>query len=228
MLGSVGIWTLHRGSRCRHFVWPYWMTWAGRCWRGQRSLNWFCECQWTGSLGSQARQASSSTTQSLTVSDSLGHHCNPLYLPWRFGIGSLFTAVPKVQFRDAVYVGNENSGQISAIVYRSGDISYKSTVRCYSRQGTAQVMMDFHERPNTDASVITFLPGSVTNHSIALLLSPLKTRYKYFKQCLSTFFQERLKSLARLYLWTTPNMKKKKNCASFWEALRVNLHLGHQ
>lgn len=67
--------------------------------------------------------------------------------------------VPKVQFRDAASVGHENSGQISAMVYRSGDISYKSTVRCYSRQGTAQVMMDFVERPNTDASIITFLPG---------------------------------------------------------------------
>lgn len=74
-------------------------------------------------------------------------------------------AVPKVQFRDAVYVGDENSGQISAIVYRSGDISYKSTVRCYSRQGTAQVMMDFMERPNTDASIITFLPGGVVKPS---------------------------------------------------------------
>lgn len=72
-----------------------------------------------------------------------------------------FIPVPKVQFHDAVYVGSENSGQISAIVYRSGDISYKSTVRCYSRQGTAQVMMDFNERPNTDASIITFLPGGV-------------------------------------------------------------------
>lgn len=69
--------------------------------------------------------------------------------------------VPKVQFREATYVGNENLGQISATVYRSGDISYKSTVRCYSRQGTAQVMMDFNERPNTDASIITFLPGCV-------------------------------------------------------------------
>ncbi|KAF7645666.1 hypothetical protein LDENG_00200340, partial [Lucifuga dentata] len=69
--------------------------------------------------------------------------------------------LPTVQFRDTVYVGNENSGQISAFVYRSGDISFKSTVRCYSRQGTAQVMMDFNERPNTDASIITFLPGEI-------------------------------------------------------------------
>lgn len=69
--------------------------------------------------------------------------------------------MPKVQFRDAVHVGSENSGRISVTVYRSGDISHKSTVRCYSRQGTAQVMMDFNERPNTDASIITFLPGDV-------------------------------------------------------------------
>ncbi|XP_062873398.1 FRAS1-related extracellular matrix protein 2b [Trichomycterus rosablanca] len=69
--------------------------------------------------------------------------------------------LPKVQFRDTVYTGNENDGQITAIIYRSGDVRYKSTVRCYSRQGSAQVMMDFNERPNTDASIITFLPGEV-------------------------------------------------------------------
>lgn len=75
-------------------------------------------------------------------------------------MGLIFvSAVPKVQFRDAVNEVDEDSGQVSAVVYRSGDVSYKSTVRCYSRQGTAQVMMDFNERPNTDASIITFLPG---------------------------------------------------------------------
>lgn len=73
-------------------------------------------------------------------------------------------AVPKVQFRDAVNVVDENAGQVLAIVYRSGDVSYRSTVRCYSRQGTAQVMMDFNERPNTDASIITFLPGGGAKH----------------------------------------------------------------
>ncbi|XP_059186594.1 FRAS1-related extracellular matrix protein 2b [Centropristis striata] len=78
--------------------------------------------------------------------------------------------LPKVQFRDAVYVGNENSGQISVTVYRSGDISYKSTVRCYSRQGTAQVMMDFDERPNTDASIITFLPGEIEKPCVLILV----------------------------------------------------------
>uniref|UniRef100_A0A8C8E4B8 FRAS1 related extracellular matrix 2b n=1 Tax=Oryzias sinensis TaxID=183150 RepID=A0A8C8E4B8_9TELE len=78
--------------------------------------------------------------------------------------------LPKVQFRDAASVGHENSGQISATVYRSGDISYKSTVRCYSRQGTAQVMMDFVERPNTDASIITFLPGEIEKSCLLVLV----------------------------------------------------------
>ncbi|XP_068172836.1 FRAS1-related extracellular matrix protein 2b [Antennarius striatus] len=78
--------------------------------------------------------------------------------------------LPQVQFHDAMYIGNENSGQISATVYRSGDISYKSTVRCYSRQATAQVMMDFNERPNTDASIITFLPGEIEKPCVLLLV----------------------------------------------------------
>ncbi|XP_058489808.1 FRAS1-related extracellular matrix protein 2b [Solea solea] len=78
--------------------------------------------------------------------------------------------LPKVQFRNAVYVGNEDSGKVSAVVYRSGDISYRSTVRCYSRQGTAQVMMDFNERPNTDDSIITFLPGEIEKECVLLLV----------------------------------------------------------
>ncbi|KAM4566397.1 FRAS1-related extracellular matrix protein 2b [Odontesthes bonariensis] len=82
--------------------------------------------------------------------------------------------LPKMQFRDAVYVGNENSGQITATVYRSGDISYRSTVRCYSRQGTAQVMMDFNERPNTDASIITFLPGEVEKPCLLVLVDDME------------------------------------------------------
>lgn len=54
---------------------------------------------------------------------------------------------------------DESDGEVKAIVQRSGDISVTSTVRCYTRQGSAQVMMDYSERPNTDASFITFLPG---------------------------------------------------------------------
>ncbi|XP_075449299.1 FRAS1-related extracellular matrix protein 2 [Ascaphus truei] len=78
--------------------------------------------------------------------------------------------LPKVQFREPMYTGNENDGQITAMVYRSGDINYKSTVRCYTRQGSAQVMMDFEERPNTDSSIITFLPGEAERPCILVLM----------------------------------------------------------
>ncbi|XP_051535522.1 FRAS1-related extracellular matrix protein 2-like [Myxocyprinus asiaticus] len=78
--------------------------------------------------------------------------------------------LPKVQFRDPTYTGDEKDGQISAIVYRSGDLSYKSSVRCYSCQGSAQVMMDFNERPNTDISTIVFLPGEVEKPCVLILV----------------------------------------------------------
>ncbi|CAG09021.1 unnamed protein product, partial [Tetraodon nigroviridis] len=134
--------------------------------------------------------------------------------------------LPKVQFRDAVYVGDENSGQISAVVYRSGDISYKSTVRCYSRQGTAQVMMDFNERPNTDASIISFLPGSVIKYFIVLLVQATSKTVTNSGFSFFFFGQERLKNLAHLYLSMTLNMKKMKNSASCWEAPRPIIMFG--
>nr|XP_020476103.1 FRAS1-related extracellular matrix protein 2 isoform X2 [Monopterus albus] len=78
--------------------------------------------------------------------------------------------LPKVQFHEAVYTGEESDGQIIATVYRSGDIKHKSTVRCYTRQGSAQVASDFDERPNTDASVIAFLPGEAEKPCILSLV----------------------------------------------------------
>lgn len=71
-----------------------------------------------------------------------------------------------MQFKEAEYEVDEADGQVRAIVYRSGDISQKSTVRCYTRQGSAQVMLDYNERPNTDASIITFLAGQQVSDSI--------------------------------------------------------------
>ncbi|KAG9347099.1 hypothetical protein JZ751_006026 [Albula glossodonta] len=78
--------------------------------------------------------------------------------------------LPMVQFKDALYKVDEADGKVSAIVYRSGDISHKSTVRCYTRQGSAQVMMDYNERPNTDASIITFLPGESEKPCVVTLV----------------------------------------------------------
>lgn len=69
-------------------------------------------------------------------------------------------AVPKVQFVEPEVEINENDGNVSVTIIRSGDLSIESTVRCYTRQGSAQVMMDYDERPNNLQSVITFLPGT--------------------------------------------------------------------
>ncbi|XP_075470485.1 FRAS1-related extracellular matrix protein 3 [Ascaphus truei] len=77
--------------------------------------------------------------------------------------------LPKVQFKEPSYNVNEKDGQVSAVIYRSGDINHKSTVRCYSRQGSAQVMMDYEERPNTDDSVVVFLPGEIEKPCVVTL-----------------------------------------------------------
>ncbi|XP_053702923.1 FRAS1-related extracellular matrix protein 2-like isoform X1 [Synchiropus splendidus] len=78
--------------------------------------------------------------------------------------------LPKVQFREAVYSGEESDGQMVATVYRSGDLRHKSTVRCYSRQASAQVAVDFNERPNTDASIISFSPGEAEKPCVLSLV----------------------------------------------------------
>lgn len=74
--------------------------------------------------------------------------------------------MPQVQFKESVYIVNEKDKQVSATIYRSGDVSQKSSVRCYTRQGSAQVTLDYEERPNTDDSSVVFLPGTVHNISI--------------------------------------------------------------
>ncbi|XP_059401005.1 FRAS1-related extracellular matrix protein 2-like [Carassius carassius] len=74
-------------------------------------------------------------------------------------INDSISDLPKVQFKQAVMTAEESEGHITAMVHRSGDIRHKSTVRCYTRQGSAQVVSDFDERPNTDTSILTFLPG---------------------------------------------------------------------
>lgn len=78
----------------------------------------------------------------------------------------VYFAVPKMQFKERIYTGNEDDEQIVAMIHRTGDVHYRSSVRCYTRQGSAQVMTDFEERPNTDSSVITFLPGKVVELEI--------------------------------------------------------------
>ncbi|XP_036106059.1 FRAS1-related extracellular matrix protein 2 [Molossus molossus] len=78
--------------------------------------------------------------------------------------------LPKMQFQEGVYTVNENDGRVAAVIHRSGDLQLKSSVRCYTRQGSAQVMVDFEERPNTDLSVITFLPGEAEQPCVLQLM----------------------------------------------------------
>uniref|UniRef100_A0A2K6BN80 FRAS1 related extracellular matrix 2 n=1 Tax=Macaca nemestrina TaxID=9545 RepID=A0A2K6BN80_MACNE len=78
--------------------------------------------------------------------------------------------LPKMQFKERIYTGSESDGQIVTMIHRSGDVQYRSSVRCYTRQGSAQVMMDFEERPNTDISIITFLPGETEKPCILELM----------------------------------------------------------
>ncbi|XP_064880182.1 FRAS1-related extracellular matrix protein 2-like [Oncorhynchus nerka] len=85
-------------------------------------------------------------------------------------INDTVTDLPKVQFKDAAYKVDEADGEMKAVVYRSGDISHRSTVRCYTRQGSAQVMMDYDERPNTDGSLITFFPGESEKECVVNLV----------------------------------------------------------
>ncbi|KAK7166140.1 hypothetical protein R3I93_006042 [Phoxinus phoxinus] len=85
-------------------------------------------------------------------------------------INDTVTDLPKVQFREEEYKVDEADGEVKAMVYRSGDISQRSTVLCYTRQGSAQVMMDYDERPNTDASIIVFLPGEIEKPCVVTLV----------------------------------------------------------
>lgn len=65
-----------------------------------------------------------------------------------------------MQFAETDHQVNEAEGSLSVKVLRSGDLSIPSSVRCYTRQSSAQVMMDYEERPNTDAALVRFEPGT--------------------------------------------------------------------
>uniref|UniRef100_A0A8B9H3L6 FRAS1 related extracellular matrix 2a n=1 Tax=Astyanax mexicanus TaxID=7994 RepID=A0A8B9H3L6_ASTMX len=88
-------------------------------------------------------------------------------------INDSISDLPKVQFKQAVLVGEESEGRLTAMVQRSGDTGHRSSVRCYTRQGSAQVANDFVERPNTDSSIITFSPGEVEKPCVLTLVDDL-------------------------------------------------------
>ncbi|XP_069123568.1 extracellular matrix organizing protein FRAS1-like [Argopecten irradians] len=67
--------------------------------------------------------------------------------------------MPTMQFLKDNQTVSESSGQVSVAVVRTGDLSYESSVICYTRQNTALVSQDYVERPLNEESRLYFLPG---------------------------------------------------------------------
>ncbi|XP_048220046.1 extracellular matrix organizing protein FRAS1 isoform X2 [Perognathus longimembris pacificus] len=74
-------------------------------------------------------------------------------------INDTFQDVPSMQFAKELLLVKEKEGVLHVPIIRSGDLSYQSSVRCYTQSHSAQVMEDFEERRNADSSRITFLKG---------------------------------------------------------------------
>ncbi|XP_034535025.1 extracellular matrix protein FRAS1, partial [Notolabrus celidotus] len=82
-------------------------------------------------------------------------------------ITDTFQDIPSMQFEKSAYTVKEKDGVLHLPVVRSGDLSLKSSVRCFTRTMSAMVMDDFEERRNADESRITFLKGEkVKNCSV--------------------------------------------------------------
>lgn len=64
-----------------------------------------------------------------------------------------------MQFEKLAYTVKEKDGVLHIPIFRTGDLSYKSSVRCFTRTMSAVVMDDFEERRNADDSRITFRKG---------------------------------------------------------------------
>lgn len=79
-----------------------------------------------------------------------------------------------MMFEEESYFGLEDDGQIVANIIRKGDTSHKSTVRCYTRQNSAKVDIDFYERPDTDDSIIKFEAGIfiLLLYSVSVIVVP--------------------------------------------------------
>lgn len=84
-----------------------------------------------------------------------------------------------MQFEKSSYTAKEKDIALHIPVIRTGDLSFTSSVRCFTRTMSAMVMDDFEERRNADESRITFLKGEkVELHSSRSKNAPQPTRWK--------------------------------------------------
>ncbi|XP_046698206.1 extracellular matrix protein FRAS1 [Silurus meridionalis] len=67
--------------------------------------------------------------------------------------------LPSMQFEKVAYTVKEKDGVLHIPIIRTGDLTYKSSVRCFTRTMSAMVMDDFEERRNADVSRVVFLKG---------------------------------------------------------------------
>ncbi|XP_013371586.1 PREDICTED: extracellular matrix protein FRAS1 isoform X1 [Chinchilla lanigera] len=74
-------------------------------------------------------------------------------------INDTFQDVPSMQFAKDLFLVKEKEGILHVPIIRSGDLSYESSVRCYTQSHSARVTEDFEERKNADSSRIMFLKG---------------------------------------------------------------------
>ncbi|XP_061439271.1 extracellular matrix organizing protein FRAS1 isoform X3 [Rhineura floridana] len=74
-------------------------------------------------------------------------------------INDTFQDVPNMKFSKELYPVKEKDGILHIPIIRTGDLSYESSVRCYTQSQTAKVMEDFEERRDTEESRVTFLKG---------------------------------------------------------------------
>ncbi|XP_069782867.1 extracellular matrix organizing protein FRAS1 [Narcine bancroftii] len=84
-------------------------------------------------------------------------------------INDNYQDVPSMQFGMDVYRVTEKEGELHVPVIRTGDLSYESSVRCYTQQLTAALMEDFEERRNSDESRITFQKGEKVKNCTVLI-----------------------------------------------------------
>ncbi|MEE6460302.1 hypothetical protein FKM82_000916 [Ascaphus truei] len=84
-------------------------------------------------------------------------------------INDTFQDVPSMQFSNDAFTVKEKDGVLHILIVRTGDLSYESSVRCYSQSQTAKVMDDFEERRNSDDSRLTFLKGQKVKNCTVLI-----------------------------------------------------------
>ncbi|KAG8454257.1 hypothetical protein GDO86_000773 [Hymenochirus boettgeri] len=84
-------------------------------------------------------------------------------------INDTYQDVPSMQFGKDVFTVKEKDGALHVPVLRTGDLSYESSVRCYTQSQTAQVMDDFEERRNSDDSRLIFLKGEKVKNCTVLI-----------------------------------------------------------